>query len=286
MNKLLPVIYSLSTLPYHTKNPHGAFALDRVELYTAAISSLIRRAEGNVTIMHCDRAGAECLRQKGLTNLWNDVEITIPDDLGGINPLMFWAAGKLYALQATAAPLLMLDTDFIARKLPKTLGGTASKNTVIAAHREDLAPHIYPDISHFDMNEDYRFNKQLDYTIRPLNTAFLYMNNDDFKRYYVDCAMEFMKSAKPGGDRLTYMVYAEQRLLAMLADYKKVEVETLLEYEQLQIKPQKYYTHLWGAKQVMRDNPREHERICQQCRARIRASFPDWEWVIVHIDNE
>jgi hypothetical protein len=265
------VIYSLSTAPFFAKNPDGEFAIDRFELCTAAISSLIRRRAGDNSVMHTDSRGAEYLGRIGLSGLWNEVAVTLPGDLDGINPLMFWAAGKLFALKAAACPLIMLDTDFIAWNLP------ALSDSIVAAHREDITPNVYPDISKFDM-KNYTFNRELNYTARPLNTAFLYMPDDEFKQYYIDCSMEFMKSAKPCGDYLTYMVYAEQRLLAMLAEYKNVKTDTLLDFEKLHI-PQKNYTHLWGAKQIMRNNPGENERFLEKCRLRFRKDFPEWEWI-------
>jgi hypothetical protein len=284
MNKLT-VIYSLSTAPFFTKNPNGIFKTDRFELYTAAISSLVRRKAGNRTIMHCDSHGAEYFGKIGLSDLWDEITITIPDDLEEINPKMFWAAGKLFALQATkVSPALMLDTDFIAWQLPEL---SESSPEIIAAHNEPLSPNIYPDITHFKMKEDYIFNQELDYTLQPLNTAFLYINDNEFKQYYIDCSMDFMKSALPCNDYLTYMVYAEQRLLPMLAKYKGINAKTILEFEQLQNygAPQKRYTHTWGAKQIMRNNPHECERFCEKCRNRIRTDFPDWEWIIELIER-
>ncbi|MCL1865958.1 MAG: hypothetical protein FWF82_00950 [Oscillospiraceae bacterium] len=296
MNKLT-VIYSLSTLPYYakakqeispkdglcssdgriltSKEPEslpGGFRLDRFELYTAALSSLTRRRDGNRTVMYCDSRGAEYFRKAGLLSLWDEVKTTIPDDLDGINPRMFWAAGKLYALNSTPCPLLMLDTDFIAWKLPEF------DSDIVAAHREPLLQNIYPPVTTFRMKPDYIFDKRLNYSAEPLNTAFLYMDNDGFKQYYVHNAVRFMKSAESCGDYLTYMVFAEQRLLAILADNHKIKVGTVMEYGKQHA--QKSYSHTWGAKQIMRNKPEQCERFCEKCRNRIRTDFPDWGFII------
>jgi hypothetical protein len=277
----MTVIYSLSTAPFFAKSSNRSFSefkVDRFELYTAAISSLIRRQSGNRTIMHCDSHGETYLRGLGLAELWNEIVTTIPDGLDGINPKMFWAAGKLFALRETPCPVLMLDTDFIAWQLPELDEG------IVAAHREELTQNVYPPISHFNMEENYEFNKSYNYGVRPLNTAFLYINDEVFKQYYIEKSMEFMKSANDSNDYLTYMVYAEQRLLAILADYKKIKTGTLFELKDAQI--QRSYTHTWGAKQVMRDNVGECERFCEKCRKRIRKDFPEWEWIIEKIEKE
>ena len=278
----MTAIYSLSTLPHYSRNTHTSdFKLDKFELYTAAISSLVCRRNGVTTHMHCDTGGEAYFRRIGLAALWDNLTITIPDDLDGIDPLMFWAAGKLFALRETSAPLMMLDTDFIAWELPST-----ENADVIAAHREDLAPHIYPDISSFNMNEGYAFPNYDYHTLRtfPLNTAFLYIRDEAFKQRYVAKSLEFMKAAQRGGNTLTYMVYAEQRLLALMCESVKIRVGTLLEYGK-PFHEQNKYTHTWGAKRVMRENPRELERFCEKCRVRIRNDFPEWEYIINCIEE-
>ena len=265
----MKVIYSLSTAPYYAKNPHGDFALERFELYTAAISSLVRRKAGDTTIMHCDSRGAKYLDKMGLNGLWSEVKTTIPDDLDGINPQMFWAAGKLFALARETCPLLMLDTDFIAWHLPQL-------ECLTAAHREDLSLKIYPPVGTFKMKSDYKFTPMN--SARPLNTAFLYLPDEDFKRLYVESSMSFMKSAIDCDDGLAYMVFAEQRLLAILAEHERIETRTILDIRDLH--NQESYTHLWGAKRVMRKNPAAMERFCEKCRMRIRKDFPEWEHIM------
>jgi hypothetical protein len=275
MNKLT-VIYSLSTAPHLARHPKTAFSMEKFEIYTAALSSLTRRRAENHTIMHTDTNGAQYLRRTGLDCLWNEVKTTLPDDLNGINPMMFWAAGKLFALNATPAPVLMLDTDFIAWTLP------ALNAQVVCAHREPLNPATYPPVSRFNMRKGYQF-PDFDYSLEPLNTAFIYMNNDDFKQKYVHIAFEFMRAAIDGEDYLTYMVFAEQRLLPMLAKAHGISVGTLMEYGGLH--NQERYTHTWGAKQVMRDNPAEYERFCEKCKARLCADYPEFVHIIDLIER-
>ncbi|MCL2036465.1 MAG: hypothetical protein FWG83_03655 [Oscillospiraceae bacterium] len=275
MNEL-NVIYSLSTAPHAVTKPNAPVALDKFELYTAALSAITRRSAGNKTLMYCDSCGAEYFERIGLCDLWDEVKPTLPDDLEGINPKMFWAAGKLFALKSTSCPVLMLDTDFIAWSLPEL------KGDVVAAHREDILPHIYPELDRFKIKRD-DFDLRLYSHVQPLNTAFLYMNNAEFKRYYVDFAIEFMKTSEDCDDYLTHMVFAEQRLLAILAETRGMEVGTVIEWGQ-QLN-QGRYTHTWGAKQRMREIPSECERFCEKCRVRIRRDFPEWGYIIELIER-
>jgi hypothetical protein len=277
--EVLTVIYSLSTAPFFARNPHicnASFGIDRFELYTAALSSLIRRKSGNRTIMHTDSRGALYFGRVGLADLWDEIRVTIPDDLEGINPRMFWAAGKLFALRATPAPVLQLDTDFIAWRLPELA------DTAVAAHHEELTPHIYPSITTFKTRDSFIFDDSMNYSPKPLNTAFLYLPDEGFKQHYVEQSLNFMKSAQDCDDFLTYMVFAEQRLLAILANHRQVKVGTLFELCEAHV--QRSYTHTWGAKQVMRDVPSEEERFCEKCRSRIRKDFPEREWIIERIE--
>ena len=76
-----------------------------------------------------------------------------------------------------------------------------------------------------------------------------------------------MKSAERCGERLRYMVFAEQRMAAMYALFF----------------PQDKYTHLWGAKQQMRERPLLREEFIWRCIARILRDFPEYEWTIDRI---
>jgi hypothetical protein len=249
------------------------FKAEKFALYNTVISALTwRKYNGEISLI-CDSISAESL---GVLGVWNSVSVTL-DDMEGINPLMFWAAGKLLALREISAPVVMLDMDFIVWK-------KLELSCVTAAHREDLYPDIYPDVSHFKMKTGYTFNPAFDYTAEPFNTAFLYLPDQDFKQFYVNMAIEFMKSAIDCNDYLRYMVYAEQRMLALCAEYLKQPVQTLLDKDKI-FEPQDSFTHLWGAKQQMRDHLTEGENFCQRCKARIRQDFPKYEYVIDIIER-
>ncbi|MDR2558991.1 MAG: hypothetical protein LBC86_05545 [Oscillospiraceae bacterium] len=252
-------------------------------MYNTVLSALTWRKYNGEIIHVCDKKSADFYRN---FNIWDSIAPILPDDLEGINPRMFWAAGKLLALREISAPVVMLDKDFIVWK-KLTFG-----KSIIAAHREDLHPGVYPDVSYFQMQADYKFNPAFDYTaepaekpqILPLNTAFLYLPDEDFKQFYVNMAIEFMKSAKDCDDYLCYMVYAEQRLLALCAEYLEQPVETLLCKEKI-FEPQDNFTHLWGEKQKMRDNPGYEQEFNSRCAARIMRDFPEQEHIINLIEN-
>lgn len=246
------------------------------DLYCTAISALQWRKLGGNIIMCCDSAYAEYYRKIGFVNIWNEIRCNIDDDLEGINPKMFWAGAKILALRDMSAPVVMLDTDFIVWKLPKF------GREIIAAHREDISDDIYPDLSFFSVRNHIIPN--FSESVLPLNTAFLYLPDNDFKEFYTSQSVAFMKNAQDCDDYLKYMVFAEQRLLAMCAEYTKTPVKTLLDKDSLFF-PQDCFTHLWGAKQAMRDDPELREDFINRCKRRIQSDFAEYSYIIEIVEG-
>lgn len=252
------------------------FSGEDFDLYCTVLSALCwRKFNGNITLC-ADSICADYYKRIGISDIWNDIKVCVADDLEGIDPLMFWAGGKLLALRFVNAPVAMIDTDFIVWKTLEF------GSEIIAAHREDISDGIYPPLSFFrtkghiipDFSED----------VLPLNTAFLYVPDNDFKEFYTSQAIAFMRSAERCGDFLKYMVFAEQRLVAMCADYTSTPVKTLLNKDEL-FRPQSDFTHLWGAKQAMRDNPDWRGDFVAKCRGRLIAEFGEYAYIADIIDS-
>ena len=264
----MEAIHIVSTAPHFAKNG-GAFFTEDFDLYCTVLSALCwRKYNGNITLC-TDTAGERYWRETGLCGIWNGVRVCVPDDLEGVDPEMFWAGGKLFALRETSAPCVMIDTDFIVWK-PLSFG-----SELIAAHHEEIYPDIYPPFEYFRLKD--HILPDLSREVLPVNTAFLYLPDNDFKEFYVSQAIAFMKSAVSCGERLKYMVFAEQRMAAMCAEYTGTPVRTLLDKNSLFF-PQDGFTHLWGAKQAMRDNPVLRADFCRRCADRIRDEFPEYAY--------
>lgn len=268
-------IHIISTAPFFAKK-NGAFYTEDFDLYCTALSALEwRRHNGSITLC-ADHAGAEYFKGIGFEPIWDEIRVCVPDDLEGIDPSMFWAGGKLFALRETDAPCVMIDTDFIVWE--KLNFGSE----IIAAHREELAPNVYPPLSYFRTNG--HIIPDFDESVLPLNTAFLYLPDNDIKEFYTSQAIAFMKSAKSCSDPLCYMVFAEQRMLAMCAEFTGTPVRTLLDKDMLFF-PQDSYTHLWGAKQAMRDDPVLRGDFLYKCRKRLVSDFPEYSFIADIIDG-
>lgn len=263
-------IHIISTAPFFAKKS-GAFFQEDFDLYCTVLSALNWKKHNGEIRLFTDSAGAEYYRSTGLDGIWDEICVCIPDDMEGIDPKMFWAGGKLLALRECTAPCVMIDTDFIVWK--KLCFG----KELIAAHREELYPDIYPPTGYFRLKD--HILPQFDEKVLPLNTAFLYLPDNDIKEFYVSQAIAFMRSAVSCDDRLCYMVFAEQRMLAMCAEYTGTPVKTLLDKDHLFF-PQDSFTHLWGAKQAMRDAPQLRSDFCRKAAERIRSEFPDYAYTV------
>lgn len=261
------------TRPFFARSPDKPYTVEPFELLTTALSALSwRRANGTIRMI-CDEEAERYYRTLGLSFLWDGgmhaLLDAIPDD---VNPIPFWAAGKLYALSAMRAPCVMIDTDFIVWKpLAPLLNGLDAA----AIHREDIMPDIYPGPQAFAKSHGFDLSA-FDWSVQPLNTALAYFGSDDFRRYYAETAIRFIRSAPEADDVLTYMVFAEQRLLAMCAAKKRVRAAALSNLPALFGGAQQgYFTHIWGFKQQMRDEPALCEDFCRRCASRLRRDFPD-----------
>ncbi len=251
-------------------------AAEDFDLYCTAFSALQWRKNGGSITLCCDEPFAEYYRKIEFTDIWNNINVCVADDLGGIDPKMFWAGAKLLALREVSAPIAMIDTDFIVWKNPEF------GDEIIAAHRENISDGIYPPLSFFKTRG--HIIPDFSESVLPLNTAFLYIPDNDFKEFYTSQAISFMKSAVSCDDFLKYMVFAEQRLVAMCAEYTGTPVKTLLNKDDL-FRPQSDFTHLWGAKQAMRDHPELRADFLAKCRTRLLRDFPEYSYLVNIIER-
>ena len=268
----MQAFHSNWTRPFFVHNPHTPYRIEPFELLTTALSALEWRRENGSIRMICDTPAERYYQSLGLCFLWDDGVYPLLDAMPeDINAEAFWAAGKLYALAAMPSPCVMIDTDFICWK---PLSALLSGWDAAAIHREDILPSIYPDQTAFSRTEGFPLDA-LDWTVQPLNTALSYFGDDAFRRSYTDTAIRFMRCSPHADDTLTYMVFAEQRLLSMCAAENAIRITALSDLPALFGGAQNgYFTHIWGFKQQMRDDPALYEDFCRRCAARLRKDFP------------
>lgn len=170
----------------------------------------------------------------------------------------------------------MIDLDFIVWQ---PLNFDRFKNDLAVIHRENKNVPCYPDKNFFRFKNNFAFPQNLNWDLEPCNTAFVYFGDKKFVEAYSKFAFEFMKTAAPsadqkGWDLLPYMVFIEQRLLSMCAEICGVKIHSLATLQELFDGEQNFYTHIWGHKQFLRENPFEAEKFCRDCAGRIAYDFP------------
>ncbi|MDO5548339.1 MAG: hypothetical protein Q4F79_07610 [Eubacteriales bacterium] len=257
--------------PFSMAHPGQPLSLTDYDLFGTILSALQwRRRNGSIRLV-TDRMGERYFCAYGLDFLWDDgMEVILDHIPYSVDPSTFWAAGKLYALRAMHAPCVMLDTDFI---LWEDLSAPLSSSDLAVIHREELNPDIYPDPRHFLCAEGYHFPDGWDFTQPACNTAFCYFGSETLRQEYVQQSLDFVEASR-GRHPLYYMVFAEQRLLAMCAVQNGYTIDSLAALPAL-FSGQTYFTHLWGYKQLLQKDPEERRRFCLRCARRITADFPD-----------
>lgn len=277
----MKAFHSTWTKPFFAKH-QGNYEIEDFELLTTILSALKWQELNGDIQMVTDEVGAHYYQKLGLEKLWNlgidrSLGEAIPED---ISPTTFWAAGKLYALEKQQEPCVMLDTDFI---IWETLNHELISHDVTVIHQEELDPAVYPDLTRFKMNASYTFPKEWDWSLKACNTAFTYFKNVNFKNTYVDEAKRFMLAAQEE-EPLIYMVFAEQRLLAMCAQQYDQELYHFATTNQLFHSGQRRFTHVWGHKRLLRENRRERILFCKRCIARITKDYPKFAPLLREIE--
>ena len=247
----------------------GEIRFPEDEQLTAILSALEWKRHSGPVRMLTDTAGAAFFQKIGLTPFWDGTEAVL-DGLGeSIDPLAFWAAGKLRALRAMPVPCAMLDTDLIVwENVESRLSGDA-----VAAHAEALNPRTYPDPSRFPLEEGYAFPENWDFSLPAANTAFLYFRDAALRNAWLDEAFDFMRHVRTEGlNPVQTMCFAEQRILPMCAGENGKTLGYLMKPEE--VLTQQFVTHTWGFKQVLRRSEAARDAFCMRCVRRIHLDFP------------
>ena len=259
---------------------YGKFFVEDFDILTTVLSALKWREKNGTITMVTDSTGFEFYKERNLCGIWDEITTELDEIPEYVHAQKFWAAGKLFALKGAKTPVAVLDTDFIVwdRIAFDNLGDL----TVI--HREELYSDIYPDIYHFRMMRGYVFNPNFDWRLNPANTAFYVLKNEHLQDFYIKEAEKFIESAI-GGDNLTYMVFAEQRLLPMCANAMGIEVAEFSDLASLFRDGERYFTHTWGMKQQMREDAALCRDFCLRCARRIKDDFCEFVPVLQNVSE-
>jgi hypothetical protein len=173
----------------------------------------------------------------------------------------------------------MIDTDFIIWKPVNALVENAPISVI---HREKISDAIYPPKTFFVMNDGYAFPDTWDWSAKPCNTAFLFINDDELKSCYTEQSINFMKNLKQSRNITAEMVFAEQRLLAMCCRERNIAINAILDGDSLG--KQGVFTHVWGLKSELKESAKANREFCVSCVSRILADFPEEKTTLENIE--
>ena len=281
---MINAFHSNWTKPFCNSNKDVQYSIDDFEILTTILSALKWRENNGRIKMITDEVGANYYYKLGMEKIWDlGIDVSLDSCIDEeINSDVFWAAGKIFALSTQVAPVAMIDTDFIVWKPLKEL---IIDKEICTIHKEDIIPEVYPGLEYFNMKKGYTFNPDWDLSVLPCNTAFTYISNNTFKEYYTKSSIDFMKNFNKGSDKITNMVFAEQRLIAMCAKFMDLEVNELVKFQELSHVNQDYFTHTWGYKNVMRQDYNKRREFCIKCMRRIKSDFPEYEYIIANMEK-
>ncbi|WP_297994907.1 DUF6734 family protein [uncultured Clostridium sp.] len=279
---MIEAFHSNWTRPFLNSNPHKEYYIDDFEILTTIISALKWREKNGNIKMITDEVGASYYKSIGLDIIWNlGIDIALDDISDKVNSNIFWAAGKLYALKEQKSPCVMIDTDFIVWE---SIEDILINSEVSVIHKENIIEAVYPNKEYFRFKNGYSLDENFDWTVLPSNTAFAYISNDNFKDYYVKSAIDFMNNLDCNDDKITNMVFAEQRLISMCAKRKNIEINEIMSLDNLFSNNQNLFTHTWGHKREMRNDFNKRKDFCIRCIIRIIKDYPEYESLISNIE--
>lgn len=259
-----------------TKN-NADFQIKDFEIFTMILSALEWQKFNGEIFLYTDSHGKNFLDSIGISEIWNGVYNSLDAmDNFDIDENIFWAGAKIFALAYNPPPCVMIDLDFIVWQ---PLNFDRFNSDIAVIHREEKNLPCYPDKNYFTFKNNFALPENLNWSLDPCNTAFAYFGDKNFVAKYRDFAFGFMHNAAPekdknGWDLLPYMVFVEQRWLAMCAEICNKKIYSFSNLLELFDDKQKFFTHLWGHKQFLRENPEAEEKFCRECAERIAYDFP------------
>ena len=264
--------YSICTKPYfiNPKNKGKQFYMNEYELLTIILSvSVYQRYNGDCRI-YLDAPAREYLEKTGILKLFNKGvrDFSISDK---INPKIFWAAGKLYALKDEETASAMIDLDLI---IWKDLSEQFEESDIFGIHREEIRNEIYPNPYDFRVKSSYKLEENLPLDELPLNTALLFIKDNEFRVKYAEKSIDFMENCVEENDNLRPMVFAEQRLITMMAKQNNKYINTMFNLAQ-DIGYQEYFTHIWGHKNILKYNYDERKKYINRIINRLKNEYPE-----------
>lgn len=251
------------------------FMIEDFELLCTILSALMWRKYNGPIKLYTDRLAYEYYKALDLLDLWDggvdcDVLENIPSD---IDQEIFWACSKIFAIRNEKTPVLMLDTDLIVWD---NIVDRLETEKFAVLHRESIGD-VYIPFEYLKKPQGYEPDPDWDWSVLPCNTALAYFNDEEFLKYYTDCAVKFMRGniARPV-ELVSQMVFAEQRIVAMCAAKMNIPIFHFMD-DPFDLS-NKTFTHLWGGKSVVRKLEKQRKILCSAMLKKLHQELPGYEF--------
>jgi hypothetical protein len=279
-------IYTLWSAP----RPPGRPDLPPLELLLLTTSVLQWRRWNGRALLYCDDEYARYLDRLGLLPLWDEVDtetIAVAGELGA-NPRVFFTLGRTVALKARPVPFVALDCDLVVWR---SLSGDLVPGEIAFTHWESTSPsYFYPPPSTLRRPPGHRITLRRNWALNAANVSLTYFGDETVRDIYVAEVVRFAagnpREPHPYNDPTPELLYAEQRLLPVIAHEQNVPVRTLVsgvstggpmvgDWDPLAVADQPAgLTHGWWYKKWMPlDDPRRIRLTLELTRA-LEADFP------------
>lgn len=268
----------------------GRIAMQDFEILTMALSACTFRRLGYPMNLVTDTKGAQFLQRVGVLQCYDNVYTSL-DKLTGVNPSVFFAAGKNLAYEQMQTPCVSIDMDAVMWRMPEF---DEFNTDLVVLHEDILEWDCYH--SSKELYGELGFKSGFwNWNVKPYNVAVLLFNNAYLRTAYTSMSQMFMENysrfynreylqdmskdiVKFGRHpRVFEQIFAEQQLLAMIANRMKARVCTIssIDASTDHLMSNPVVTHLWGIKSVYRANMEVKDALVAGLLNMLGKNYPE-----------
>ena len=213
--------------------PSGQPDLPALELLLLANSVLQWQRWNGRALLYCDGVYARYLDRLGLLALWDSVDtatIALASRLQA-DPRVFFPLGRTVAMMATPVPFVTLDCDLVVWR---SLAGELLPGEIAFTHWESTRPSFwYPPPHLLCRPPGYQLDLSRNWALNAANVSVTYFGSDEVRDAYTSELIRFAAGNPrlpfPDGGATPELLFAEQRLLPVIAHEHNVPVRTLID---------------------------------------------------------
>lgn len=252
---------------------------------------LYARQYGDVVLV-ADERGKQFAEKAGLSQFYDEIVLGLDEIPEQVDPEIFWAAGKLYAIPLLKrlldidphdGPIASLDWDCIPWNYP------TEQQDIMCLNLESLQWPWYK-----DCREKYEkfVPKEVNWKLPPANNGIFHFNHYKHMLAYGDLSIGFMEKFGKAACSQNYfdqpryvygdaMTFAEQQLMATAAWHSKRIIEPFLAPRADGfLQPNNFFTHLWTTKNLYRAFPEARVHYTNQLIRTLRQRFPEAQRIL------